>query len=364
MIVPEAPSFSTQFARSLGGGLSSGISKGAELVGEMSKQKSKFAQEFQVDAENYTKIKDAFGQNFAEIWRASPTGARTELTKAALEARARGIDLDQVLTGSGAAEQTEPLSKPISSKVAKPKESVPDYNLDVSGMTPKEKVKYKSELRGENTKIWKEAVDKKKNYSELSRDIKTLDNLNERKNLPEGFGKLLINPETGAPYDLATAVKDMHPDVQRWVKTIARQATQAQSSFPGRVTNFDLMNYMRQFPSLFNTYDGRKVILKQMELTNQAHELLEDALDKVYSKYKLSGITPEDAYSMSHDMVKDKIADIDEKLIHLSDEGEQLASPKKDTMSSRIIDVIGPDGQEYEIDESEVEMLPEGFRIK
>ncbi|RPI85129.1 MAG: hypothetical protein EHM34_02405 [Nitrosopumilales archaeon] len=33
-------------------------------------------------------------------------------------------------------------------------------------------------------------------------------------------------------------------------------------------------------------------------------------------------------------------------------------------LSGRMIDVIGPDGNEYELDESEVEQLPPGFRIK
>jgi hypothetical protein len=37
---------------------------------------------------------------------------------------------------------------------------------------------------------------------------------------------------------------------------------------------------------------------------------------------------------------------------------------KKESLSGRMIDVVGPDGQVYEVDESEVESLPEGFMVQ
>lgn len=317
-------------------------------------QQSKFANEYEADEESFNKIKEAFGEKFAKIWRSSPQGARTELTKAALDARSRGIDLDKLI-----GEQTQ---NDMPSETNAPKTNS-EYKLNTEGMTPKETVQYKSSLRKENLPIWQESIKKSKNYRELDRDINTLENLNERKNLPEGLSKLLINPETGAPYELVTAVKNMHPDVQQFVKTIARQATQARESFPGRVTNFDLQKYMQQFPSLFNTYEGRKIILDQMGLVNKAHTVFENALSEVYNKHKLSGITPEDAEDMAEKSVKNELDEINSKISNLASNGEQLAKSSNE-LSGKMVDVIGPDGNIYEVDESEVEALPEGYRVK
>lgn len=331
------------------------------LTGEIERrnQAEKLRGEYAADEENYSKIKDAFGQKFADVWRASPTGARTALTQAALEARARGIDLDQMLGQmSPEGQESQQEMRPHTKKGA-----VPDYKLNTEGMTPKEVVDFKGTLRKENMPIWKENSDNLGEYRELDRDIDILDKLNEKKNLPEGLEKLLIDPETGNPYPRGTIIKSPNRDVQQWGKTIARQATRAQTAFPGRVTNFDLQAYMRQFPGLFNTYDGRKVILKQMKLANKANLLVSQAMDKVYAKHKLSGITPEDAFEQAKSMVQDEIDNIDNQLINLADEGEILSSPGEE-LSGRMVDVIGPDGQLYEIDESEVEQLPPGYRVK
>jgi hypothetical protein len=301
---------------------------------ELQAQEAKRAQEFQADQENYETYKDIFGEKAANMWLGLGTGERTGFTNALLDAKFRGLDLDELLTGMGAKSTKEnvleELERESPQQIIK-KDPVPSYQLRTEGMNPKDIVNFKSQLRKDNQPIWKESVDRHASYKELDRDIKTLNNLNERGNLPEGFSKLLINPATGAPYEAVTAIKNMHPDVQQWVKVIARQATQAQSAFPGRVTNFDLMAYMRQFPSLFNTYEGRKIILDQMELVNQAHQLYEDALNKVYKTHKLGGITPEDAEDLAHQMVDPLIAQIDEKLSTLAFQGEQMIVNKGGT---------------------------------
>lgn len=298
-----------------------------KLRGQAEKEKLDLQKES--DMENYENYKDIFGERAAKTWLGLGQGERTAFTNALLDAKFRGLDLDKLLNGLGAGQGqpnvVDQLQTETPDQIIK-KDQVPEYQLNTGGMNPKDIIHFQSDLRKSNQPIWKESADRLANYNELSRDIKTLNNLNERGNLPKKFGKLLINPSTGAPYDVVSAVKDMHPDVQQWVKTIARQATQAQTAFPGRVTNFDLMAYMRQFPNLFNTHDGRKIILDQMELVNQAHQLYEDALNKVYKKYKLSGITPEDADSLAHQMVDGLIAQIDEKLASLAFEGERAAA--------------------------------------
>jgi hypothetical protein len=364
-IVPRLPTGLEKFLQAFGG-VTSGLAQGGAEIGQALQGRKerevladKFGEEFknirnpdlqrsllsdkmkiqaekqkldlqrESDMENYENYKDIFGERAAKTWLGLGQGERTAFTNALLDAKFRGLDLDKLLNGLGAGSQStnvvEDLQHTSPDQIIK-KDAVPDYKLNTQGMNPKDIIHFQADLRKSNQPIWKESADRLGNYNELSRDIKTLDNLNKRGNLPKKFGKLLINPVTGAPYDVVSAVKDMHPDVQQWVKTIARQATQAQTAFPGRVTNFDLMAYMRQFPSLFNTTEGRDIILKQMELVNQAHQLYEDALNKVYKKYKLSGITPEDADTLAHQMVDGMIAQIDEKLASLAFEGERMSS--------------------------------------
>ena len=376
VIQRNKPSFGEMVGGNLGGGISQGFSQAmqakekqqlvaqefsnklgmlqkeydlkSKLAGEERDAKSKIgAQDADIEKENFDKIKTAFGEKFANIWQASPAGARTELTKHALDAKSRGID--KVLSG-----QQSPM----------PEQNSDEYKLNTERMNEKNIIDYKTALRKENLPIWKESVDKKKGYKELGRDIRVLRNLDKRGNRPEGLEKLIINPETGAPYDLATAVKDMHPDVQQWVKTIARQATQAQTAFPGRVTNFDLQSYMRQFPSLFNTHEGREVILNQMELVNEANELFEDALVKVYQKHKLNGITPEDALELTENKLKDKLEVINKKIEDLSSKGVSLAL-KEAEEGSNVMDVYDASGQKVgTIDMKDVGSLPEGYTIR
>lgn len=326
--------------------------------------KKKTPEELELEQSNYDRVKGALGEGVAELWKAAPTGGRTELLRSALEAKSRGMDLNKLFGEEGNEFNPTPSQSPGEIRKENKYPDVPDFRLPTQGYTPKEMNDLKSELRKTNTPIWKEHVDNLKSYHQMNRDINTLSQINERDKLPKGFGKLLINPETGAPYELVTAVKNMNPDVQLWVKTIARQATQAQTAFPGRVTNFDLQAYMRQFPSLFNTKDGRSLILSQLDLVNRANEIFSKNLDEVYKKYKLNGIPPEDAHELATQMSEGEITQIDNELARLAAEGENFSRQGEEIEEKARVDVIGPDGQLYDIDISEVELLPEGYRVK
>lgn len=52
------------------------------------------------------------------------------------------------------------------------------------------------------------------------------------------------------------------------------------------------------------------------------------------------------------------------KDIAVKEKKKSMKKEKQPKLSGRMIDVVGPDGMEYEIDESEVELLPEGYKIR
>lgn len=64
--------------------------------------------------------------------------------------------------------------------------------------------------------------------------------------------------------------------------------------------------------------------------------------------------------------IKDRQKEYESRLkdIHVQEKKKSMKNEKKPKLSGKMIDVIGPDGQTYEVDQSEVEMLPEGYRLQ
>jgi hypothetical protein len=116
---------------------------------------------------------------------------------------------------------------------------------------------------------------------------------------------------------------------------------------------------MKQFPGLMNTEEGRRRILKMMDTNYKLDELYENALKQVYQHYKLSGISPVDADKLAQDMIEEQADGYINQYLEL-EEGSEEGAPK---LSGRMVDVMGPDGETYELDESEVEALPPGWRL-
>ena len=61
-------------------------------------------------------------------------------------------------------------------------------------------------------------------------------------------------------------------------------------------------------------------------------------------------------------MVADQRQELEEEFFQLDEENK--SDIEKSSLSGKMVDVLGPDGQVYEIDESEVEFLPEGYRLQ
>lgn len=253
---------------------------------------------FDANEKNYGAIKDAFGEKFANIWKASPTGARTELTKAALESNLRGYDIENLLSN---------ISSPKSTQSSTNMENgeFPQYILNTEGKTPKEVETYKRELRQENLPRYQEAQKRSRSIQKEQDSLNILNNLNESGKLPENAWELaanLINPLTGKAIIPAT----LNPETQRFIKTINDFTTKAKDSYGSRVTNFDLQQFMQRLPGLANSAEGRKQIIRQMQISNALDSLYENALKKVYKHYGVGNITQEDADDMSQNMIEDQ----------------------------------------------------------
>ena len=328
-------------------------------------QSKKFSEEFNADQKNLKKIENAFGKKFAEVWEASPVGARTALVEKALNALEVGESIDDLLAGVSAPEEEDviPDEVPQLKKGKLPEDfKYPDFTKRPKGYTQKNWADERKTWRKENAPIFEANKTRLDSVNDDILATKKLQQLSPK--LPEGMERLIINPQTGEPYGLAQ-LAGVSPEVQEWVKTIARFQNRAKDSFGARVTNFDLVSYMKQFPGLLNTREGRDRILRMMDINYEMDKLYNSSLDQIYKKYGLSKIPQEKADELARKTTGKAVQKLETEFLGLDamNKRNQTAEQQGPELSGRMIDVIGPDGQEYEIDESEVEQLPAGFRI-
>lgn len=292
----------------------------------------------EVDAQNFEIMKDAFGEKFAKIWKATGQGERTALTNAALDARLRGFNIEDLLTQAGLAPQStgglqlpEESSISIGDQLDTPQGDIqfqervefPEYSLDTSGMTPKDINTYKASLRKENTKPFEEANAKSKaSEGELS-SIIALKKLNETRKLPETIGQQIgqgINPLTGR----IILPKLASTEAQTFEKTINDFTTKAKDTFGARVTNFELQQFMARLPRLINSYEGRKAIIEQMELISQINAMYNKSLRDVYQNYGLGNVTPEDAERIAEHRIRDQVRNLSDRYQRIDERINQI----------------------------------------
>lgn len=316
-----------------------------KLLDESAVKEKKDAADLQMDEKNYEPIKDAFGEKFANVWRATPTGGKTELMKRAIEETLRGNDINSLF---------ENLPDEVIPKGPdNVKSKFPEYKLDTKGMTPAEKIGFRRELRKENADIFQKAKEKTKSTEGERNSIKLLQNIDQRGNLPADLSRFIVNPATGEPFKLAQLTGKIHPDVQQWVKTINQFTTKAKDSYGSRVTNFDLQQFMAQLPTLLNTGEGRQRILRQMEITNDLDNLYEGTLKDIYQNYGIGNITQEDANSMAESMIADEKNKLVEEYQTLGEKGAD--SQDSQQAPQGIVILYDPSGKPLHVPQEKVE---------
>lgn len=330
------------------------------------REQQKFSGEKHLSDRNYNDIKDTFGEKFANVWRASEPGAQTELVRDAIDTINRGGDIQNYLQEIDAPKKESTLET-IPEKLPQMKNGKissdfkwPNFTKRPAGYTPKEWTDTRKDWRKENVPIFEQNNAK---LDATNADIlatKKLRTLSDK--LPEGIERIIINPETGDLYGAAQLAGLASPEVQEWVKTISRFQNRAKDTFGSRVTNFDLMSYMKQFPGLLNTKEGRNRIIRMMDINYDLDKLYSTALQKVYQHYGLNNIPQEEADKMARGMIEEETDRL--KTEYLGHDAQNQQAESKKGLSGKMIDVIGPDGQFYEIDQSELDQLPEGFRIQ
>lgn len=70
-----------------------------------------------------------------------------------------------------------------------------------------------------------------------------------------------------------TAAAALSPEAQEAVKLVADNLSGAKDTFGARVTNFDLQAYMKRLPTLLNSAEGRRRVLRDLRLMNKLNTM-------------------------------------------------------------------------------------------
>lgn len=231
-------------------------------------------------------------KSYSELYRDATEGGKTSILNNLLDLESRGLLGSQAPTA-------EVAQEPIGAGTEK-EFKWPDLPQQ-KGLKPSDVVKREGDREKTNIPLYNEAVQKSKAAKEEGMSLRRLTQLNESGKLPQGTGRLFLDPKTG---ELAFPA-GTSPETQLFVKTLNDFTTKAKDSYGSRVTNFDLDQFMKRLPSLANTTEGRKLILKQMEVINRLNALDADSIKETYNHYGVGRINAQEARKIS-DQFKDK----------------------------------------------------------
>lgn len=245
-------------------------------------------------------VDDGYPIEEAEIYVDQPPGVKQSLERNHRMERARKERLSK--SEIAAMEVDKAMPEKVQPPIGEVSESIPSQEMvDLTKEQPKkewddlpkppnmttgERIKWENNNEKTNIKKLEEVETKKKGYKTNQGLIKSMTGLNESKKLPSGLGKMIqLNWETGDIDTKAQFLGLVNPETELYVKNLKQFLKGAKDFFGARVTNFDVTSFMQQLPSLLNSEQGRRLILKQMELVNDLESVHANEMDKGIKHY-------------------------------------------------------------------------------
>ncbi len=341
--------------------LQKATSSGGSFEGKSESELTTLFQQFGMD--------DATSKRFAALYPTLSTGGKTSFFNYFMDQLQRGAqggalfgDAAQPARGvqfgdeTPSGDKTDPLSPQANVEPGQPEKeekfTFPEVN-PFQRLTSQDIVKRESELSKDNVPIFNAATKTVKASKIAGRTIRRLNQLNESGKLPSGIGKIVnVNYKTG---DLRIP-SGANKETQLFVKTVNEFLKGAKEIFGARVTNFELDRFMQGLPTLANTEEGRRVILRQMDIVNQMHQLENNSLKEVYDHYTLRRIDVQQAQQIADKLMAPEEARLNEAFDRVLEEGdiqEAIASTPKGEIAIEI------NGQRGYVPKSQEQMVKE-----
>jgi hypothetical protein len=215
---------------------------------------------------------------------------------------------ERAVVGIGQETSKEKLDAQSSRPI--PEKEWPEIPLPTN-MTHAERVKWGNSNEKDNNNDLKETIAKKHSLRESSSLINGMTKINDGKYLPSGLGKLItIDPESGDIRETANLAEVANAQTQLYIKNLKRWQRGAKEFYGSRVTNFDLQSFMQQLPTLLNSEQGRRLILKQMQYSNDLEAIYNNTLNEALKHYGRNA-----SFNQISEIVDGKIRDKEEDLI-------------------------------------------------
>lgn len=122
-----------------------------------------------------------------------------------------------------------------------------------------------------------------------------------------------------------TAAALLSPEAQEAVKLVSDELSGAKDTFGARVTNFDLQSYMKRLPTLLNSAEGRRRVLRDLRIMNKINQLHHEGILNIVDKHGGAGKMP---ISKAERIFKNEYKDEMEEL------RDEFVNPNKKSFSS------------------------------
>lgn len=246
-------------------------------------------------------IKKGVSPEDAELYSILTTGGQTAFVKDILEERKRTgkFPSDELIEDQEELSPEKSINRQIADFVSRQDE----------GLTPAEKVSRGKERYSTGLKSYQEAGTKLRGMARDKQNIDILKHLNESKKLPENLARINVDAEGNLRLPFAST-----PEAERYIKTLNEFSTGAKDTFGSRVTNFDLSQYLKRYPTLLNSAEGRRQLLKQMSIVNEINSIYYKNLKNVYDKAGgVRRIDSDAAENFAEHLSEDKINNLVQK---------------------------------------------------
>lgn len=89
-----------------------------------------------------------------------------------------------------------------------------------------------------------------------------------------------------------SALAVLSPEAQEAIKLVQDELSGAKDTYGARVTNFDVQNYLKRLPSLLNTSEGRRRVLRDLQLINKINRTHDQGILDIVEEHGGSGKIP------------------------------------------------------------------------
>lgn len=340
-VLPQEPGIGGILGMGLGSGLGEGFSRGMELL--LQERLTRKGQQQMGDA------LEALGLPREAAF--TPPALQKEL----LAQRGKQDRLSQILSllggGGGGMEPTAEIETSVSAPEFSDTEilalSQADPNLARLAQSQKEaKSKEKLSAFKETAPYRKEA---REEYKGAREDLMRLSRMKELIETGNITNPVLYVGLQKSGLDIPVL---LNPDTQEFQKLVVDFTRNARQTFGARVTNFELDTFLKSIPSLLQSEEGKKRVIRNLELLNRGKVARFDTLREILREN--DGVPP-------LDLAEEVENRVEGKLDQLAAEFEKGRMPEE--VTEKTVTVVLPDGRRGNIPKSKLkEALKRGAK--